>query len=119
VNTVELSAIKKINLPKRDIQVLIGGNSPIQSEYMTFGVATVAPKTKMDPHVHDKEEEIIYILSGSGYVEIDGEKENLKKDTVIKLLIGKQHCIFNESNEEMQFVFCFNPPLVIGSYDNE
>ena len=119
MNTVNLNGIEKINLPKRDVQVLIGGNSPIKSEYMTFGVATVAPKTKMDPHVHNKEEEIIYILSGSGYVEIDGENENIKKDTVIKLPVGSQHCIFNESDEEMRFVFCFNPPVKIGSYDND
>ena len=119
MNTINLRDIDKINLPKRDIQVLVGGKSPLQSEYMTFGIAAVGPNTLMDSHVHNKEEEIIFILSGYGYVEIDGEKEKIEKDTVITLPIGSRHCLSNESDEVMRFSFSFNPPVKIGSYDND
>lgn len=117
--TEQLKNLKFIFLPKRKIKVLIGGNSSLQSNHITFGVTTVSPKTKMDSHTHNKEEEIIYILSGYGYVEIDNKKENIKEGTVIKLPVGCLHCISNQSDEEMNFTFCFNPPVEIGSYDKK
>jgi quercetin dioxygenase-like cupin family protein len=119
MNTVNIKDIKKIVLPKRDVKVLIGNNSPINSLNMTFGVATILPKTSMDPHIHNKEEEIIYILSGYGYVDIDGEKEKIEEGTVIKLPIGSKHYLCNNSNVEMNFTFCFNSPIIIGTYDKK
>jgi quercetin dioxygenase-like cupin family protein len=119
MNTVNIKDIRKLSLPKRDIKVLIGSGSPLDSLNMTFGVATVQPKTSMDPHMHKKEEEIIYILSGNGYVNIDGKEEKIEEGTVIKLDIGTSHFISNLSDVEMNFTFCFNPPVKIGSYDNK
>ncbi len=119
MHTVNIEKIKKIPLPKREVRVMVGSGSPISSNCMTFGVCTVAQDTKMDPHTHLNEEEIIYILSGNGYVEIDGTKEKLKTGTVIKIPRGKAHTICNESHENMNFTFCFNPPVEIGSYDKD
>ena len=103
MNIVNIKDVKVISLPKRNIKVLIGSGSVLKSEYMTFGVTTVPPKTKMDSHIDLKEEEIIYILSGYGYVEIDGNKEDLKKGVVIKLPIGSSHYIYNESSKSASF----------------
>ena len=119
MNTVNIKEIKKISLPKRGVKILIGSGSPLNSSNMTFGVATIPPKTLMDPHLHTKEEEIIYILTGFGYVSIDGKKENIKEGTVIKLDIGTSHFISNNSDVEMNFTFCFHPPVKVGSYDNK
>ena len=117
--TLNLSDAKSKALPKRTVRVLVGGESPLQSNRMTFGVATVKPKTTMDPHTHSAEEEIIYVLSGDGYVDMGGVKEEIKKDTVIQVPIGISHCMSNQSDEEMNFIFCFNPPVVLGSYDKK
>ena len=119
MNTVNIKDVTALALPKREIKVLVGGNSMVQSEFMTFGVAKVQPNTKMDPHTHKSEEEIIFILSGEGYVEIDNEQEMLKEGTVIKLPIGSKHSINNTSNKVMNFVFCFNSKVNIGSYDKK
>ena len=119
MNTINISDIKALKLPKRDIKVLVGGSSAVQSEYMTFGVTTIQPDMKMDPHTHMNEEEIIFILSGEGYVEIDDKQEELREGTVIKLPIGSEHLLNNTSNKEMTFVFCFNAKMNIGSYDKK
>jgi mannose-6-phosphate isomerase-like protein (cupin superfamily) len=76
--------------------VLIGNGSPVTSESMTF-----------------------YILSGNGYVEMNGIKENIKDGTAVKIPTGSSHSICNESPENMNFIFCFNPPVKIGSYDKK
>ncbi len=119
MNTVNIKDIKKMPLPKRDIKVLVGAGSPIDSSNMTFGVTTIPPNTVMDPHIHNKEEEIIYILNGYGYVDIDGEKEKIEEGTVIKLPIGRSHYLSNTSGSDMIFTFCFHPTIKIGSYDNK
>jgi len=119
MNTVNIAAIKKVQLPKRDIQVLVGTGSPLSSTRMTFGVTTVPAHTTMDPHTHKVEEEIIYIVTGQGYVEIDGTREKLKPGTVIELPVGSSHFIHNDSDEAMTFTFCFNPPVQIGAYDRK
>ena len=119
MNTVNIKEIKKISLPKRDIKVLVGTGSPINSLNMTFGVATIPPKTSMDPHAHNKEEEIIYILNGDGFVYIDGTKESIEQGSVIKLPIGSSHYLSNNSSDDMNFIFCFHPPVIIGSYDKK
>ena len=119
MNTVNIKDIKKISLPKRDIKVLVGTGSPINSLNMTFGVATIPPKTSMDPHAHNKEEEIIYILNGDGFVYIDGNKESIEQGSVIKLPIGSSHYLSNNSSDDMNFIFCFHPPVIIGSYDKK
>ena len=119
MNIVKIKDIKKISLPKRDIKVLVGTGSPINSLNMTFGVATIPPKTSLDPHIHNKEEEIIYLLSGDGFVYIDGNKESIEEGTVIKLPIGSSHYLSNNSSDDMNFIFCFHPPVIIGSYDKK
>ncbi len=119
MNVINIKDVEKKCLHKREIRVLIGPNVSLESDHMTFGVATVAPKTKMDSHMHLKEEEIIYILSGHGYVEVDGMKEDVEEGTAIKLPVKSSHYIHNESDTEMNFTFCFNFPLVIGSYDKK
>ena len=119
MNTINFSDVEKKSLPKREVRVLIGSSSPISSDSMTFGVCTVSPSTKMDPHTHSNEEEIIYIISGSGYVEIDETKENIKSGTAIRIPKGSTHSIYNQSHENMNFTFCFNPPVKIGSYEKD
>ena len=119
MNTVNIKDVKKVSLPKRDVKVLVGKGSPIDSINMTFGVATVPPKTSMDPHAHNKEEEIIYILNGYGFVYIDGIKESIEEGTVIILPVGSSHYISNNSSDDMNFTFCFHPPVIIGSYDKK
>jgi quercetin dioxygenase-like cupin family protein len=117
--TLDLANAESKNLPKRTVRVLVGGASPLQSDRITFGVATVKPRTTMDPHTHETEEEIIYVLSGSGFVDMEGAKEEVKEGTVIQVPIGKSHSMSNQSDEEMNFIFCFNPPVVLGSYDKK
>lgn len=117
--TINLDDIATSQLPKRGVKILVGGDSRLQSSRMTFGVATVAPHCAMDPHDHTKEEEIIYIMTGHGYVEIDGVREALRPGTVIQLPPGCSHAVCNESAAAMTFTFCFHPPVVVGSYDKK
>ena len=116
MNTVQEKKVEWLELPGRRCRVMVGG-SCLKANNLTFGVAEVPPKSKMSPHQHEREEEIIYILRGWGEVFIDGVAEKLEEGTVICLRVGSEHYIENKSEEAMKFVFVFSPPVKIGSYD--
>ena len=115
--TLHFEEGRRLELPGRTVTVLVG-NEKMQSDLMTFGVTEVPPKSRMDPHNH-VQEEIIYIMQGYGEVVINGQAEELKPGTVIKLVDDCEHYIENKSDETMRFTFCFHPTVQVGSYDSK
>ena len=113
--TINEQEVEWLDLPGRRCRVMVGGVS-LEADYITFGVTEVPPRTKMSPHKHDKEEEIIFILNGFGEVTIDGEAEKLEPGTAIYLPVGSEHFIDNKSDDTMKFTFAFSPAVRIGSY---
>jgi quercetin dioxygenase-like cupin family protein len=112
--TVNLDEVDKISLPGRSVQVL---SNDLAAEQMTIGLCEVSPHSSMSPHSHSQEE-LIYILQGHGYVEVAGKKELIRPGTLIHFPSSVEHLTANESDEVMQFLFCFSPQVVVGSYDN-
>lgn len=106
--TLHKSEAKMLDLPGRTVYILVG-NEKLSSDRMTFGVTEVPPQTSMSPHTHQCEEEIIFIMEGYGEVDVGGSIEKLEPDTVIKLPVGIEHTIRNDSSNTMKFTFCFNP----------
>lgn len=116
--TLNEKDVAKINLPGRTCQVMVGSNN-LSAKNITFGIAEVPPYGKMSPHIHKKEEEVIYIVKGYGYVVVNKEKEAIKPGSVIYLPIGSEHFLHNESGDTMKFIFAFSPPVKVGSYDEK
>lgn len=114
--TLHKSQAKVIKLPGRTIYSMVGFDG-IENDKMTFGVAELPAKSKMDSHKHVNEVEIIYIIEGFGklYLE-DGNFEPLEPGTVIVAPKNINHSIENESSNVMQWCFCFNPPVRIGEH---
>jgi quercetin dioxygenase-like cupin family protein len=110
--TAQLKDIVKKELPGRNVYVL---TEKLPVEKLTVGVCEVPPKSTMIPHKHSQEE-IIYIFRGHGHVIVDGTMEVVFPGTLVHFPSNKEHCTSNESNETMQFVFCFSPTVVVGSY---
>ena len=100
-------------LPGRTSYRMVGFDG-IKSDRMTFGVVHLPPLTKMDPHKHVDEEEIIYIIEGFGKVHFeDGSFEPIESGTVIVAPRGVNHAMENLSKNTMKWCFCFNPPVKI------
>ncbi len=117
--TLHTSIAKKVVLPGRTVYPMVGYDG-IKSNQMAFGIAELPSQSKMDPHKHINEEEIIYIYEGFGKVYI-GENivEPLEPGTVIVAPRGVNHTIQNESKNLMKWVWVFNPPVKIGSHTNK
>jgi quercetin dioxygenase-like cupin family protein len=114
--TVREDEIERLHLPGRDVRLLIGADR-LGAKNVTMGICEVPPQRAMDPHSHDNEEEVIYVLLGHGRVVVDGGSEAIGPGSAIYLPVGSEHHIINESDDVLKFVFCFSPKVIVGSYD--
>ena len=117
MSTIHENEVQWLELSGRRCRVIVGGPQ-IKADHITFGVTEVPPRTRMLPHTHHREEEVIYILKGWGEVVVNGTVEPIREGTAIYLPVGSEHCVENKSEEVMRFTFAFSPPARIGSYDS-
>jgi len=115
--TVKRDQAELMQLPKRDVRCFIGPdkmNTPVKSKHMTMGMTEVPAHVDMLPHLHDEEEEIIFIIEGTGEVTVGGVTETLEPFTAVKFPVTVEHQVRNTGDTVMKFVFMFNPPSTFG-----
>jgi quercetin dioxygenase-like cupin family protein len=104
------------HLPGRDWYYLLGPlNSGAQN--LTFGLAEFPSGTLAAPHVHQGEEEIIYILSGRGAAIAGEEETRLAPGVAVFIAPGLTHQIRVDGPEPLRLVTLFSPPVMPGAYD--
>ncbi len=75
-----------------------------------LGTQTVAPGSHIREHSHDRNEELIYCLSGRGRAVIEGAEYPMQPGTTIFLGRNRMHLFINESaEEEMTFLWLLLP----------
>jgi mannose-6-phosphate isomerase-like protein (cupin superfamily) len=67
-------------------------------------LAKLQPSLSYEPHDHQDHEEIYYIISGSGYITIDGETTRFHDGDVIYIPEKAVHSIANDGNEMVEFL---------------
>ena len=54
-------------------------------------------------HVHETNSEVIYVISGNGYVIYDGQREELHKGSVHYCPKGHKHTMVNDHEEDLVY----------------
>ena len=67
-------------------------------------------------HSHPNGEEVIYIISGSGRVLVDGDVHDGQAGTAVLFPRGQVHMLHNTGSEEMKVVCFFAPPTGLENY---
>lgn len=117
--TIHENDVEMKQLPGRRHKMIIGPENFGKAKNMCFGVADFPPESHAPAHVHSGEEEILYVLSGSGEIYFDGKPEPVKPGTCIYVPDGVKHSINNTSKQILKVVYVFSPPVVQGSYDRK
>lgn len=74
-------------------------------------VVTIPPKTKQQPHYHNKQTEIFYILEGECLIIINNQEFLAKPGDAFVCDPGDIHNLWNKSDEEFKLaVFKINSP---------
>ena len=88
-----------------------------ECENMIFGLVTFEPGADPGPHVHAKEEEIIYVISGQGETNVEGTVYKLEPGVTVYNKPGEEHGVKNTGDAPLVMVCVFSPPVKPGSYD--
>ncbi len=105
-----------LHLPGRDWFYLLGPQNS-GAKNLNFGLATFPPDSKAPPHMHETQEEIIFILSGRGKFATAERTVPLEPGTAVFIPPGLEHQIVVTGDETIKLVTVFSPPVVPGAYD--
>lgn len=77
----------------------------ITSKSATVGISLFMPGKKLPKHVHNNEEETIYIINGRGKYIVGGEPIDVEPDTIIYVPPGVEHEFSNTGDEMVKQVW--------------
>lgn len=113
---VDEDSVAALDLPGRRLRWLMTKDN-VAASHCSMCVIQVAPGETVRPaHSHPNGEEIIYIVTGSGKVMIEGAVQPVKKGTAILFPQGKVHMLRNTGTEEMKVVCFFAPATDLDNY---
>src|ERR671933_2672765 len=70
-----------------------------------LGTQTVAPGCFIREHTHDRNEEIIFVLSGKGFVRLDGDEHPIEPGSAVFLGYNRKHQFINPGPEPLTFLW--------------
>ena len=106
------------NLPGRDWFYLIGPQNS-GARNLVFGLADFPGGTLAAPHTHDAEEEILYVISGTGAIIAKEQEIRFEPGVAVLIPPGIPHQIRADGEETLRVVTVFSPPVIPGAYDRD
>ncbi|MGE5532365.1 MAG: cupin domain-containing protein [Bacteroidota bacterium] len=80
------------------------------SRNLSLAEATIAPGETTHRHRHAQSEEIYYILSGEGIVEVAAHKTVARAGDAVLIPPGAEHCATNTGPEPLRILCACSPP---------
>jgi quercetin dioxygenase-like cupin family protein len=102
-------------LPGREWRLVLGPQNS-GSERMTMAIASLPPGSSPGTHVHELEDEVVYVLSGAGRLLAPSGPFDLVPGVAFHMPAGIEHGA-ETSGEALELLCVFTPPVVPGSYD--
>lgn len=108
--------VDALDLPGRELRWLVAPGA-LKADHCSACVVCIAPGDRVRPaHSHPNGEEVIYIVSGSGRVLVDGDVTSVRPGSTVVFPRGNVHMVHNTSTEEMKIVCFFAPPTGLENY---
>jgi quercetin dioxygenase-like cupin family protein len=108
--------VEELDVPGRRLRWLVADDR-LKAENCSACVIRVAPGNKVWPaHSHPAGEEVIYIMTGSGRVLVDGDVSPVRAGSMVLFPQGKPHMLHNTGDDEMKVVCFFAPATSLANY---
>lgn len=104
------------HLPGRD-WILFVGPQNTAAKNVSVALAVFPQGSAPGPHVHEHEEEVIWIVSGYGRIVAGEQVIELVPGTGVYIPPGTFHGIETDPVYPLEFISIFAPPAVPGSYE--
>jgi mannose-6-phosphate isomerase-like protein (cupin superfamily) len=94
---------------RRRTQNLVGGMSPIQATNFAMGMVTLEPDGGQVPWHNQEQEEIYFIVEGTGEMCLGEEKIEISTGQAAYIPSGVFHQLTNTGATPMRMVYCYGP----------
>ncbi len=106
----------RYDLPGRAWYLCVGPQNS-DAANLTVGVAEFPEGSAPAGHVHESQEEVIYVTSGHGQLVTPEGTVELMPGTSVYIPMGLHHATVSRGPGPLQLVCSFSPPVVPGSYE--
>ena len=94
---------------RRKTQNLVGGASPIQATHFSMGNVTLEPNGGQVPWHNQEQEEIYFIVEGSGEMCLGDERRPISAGEAVYIPPTAFHQLTNTSASPMRMIYCYGP----------
>ena len=116
VPTLHEDEVEELDLPGRHLKWIVTPEL-LGSRHLSVCVIRVASGETVRPaHSHPNGEEVIYIISGSGRVLVNGEVSPVRAGSVVLFPQGQVHMLQNTGSGEMKVICFFAPATGLDNY---
>ena len=91
------------------VEVLLAPHMVAMEQPFSVGTQTVAPGSFVRDHAHDRNQEVIFVLSGTGVAELEGRNEVMEAGKLLYLGQNRTHRFVNTGTDEMTFLWVMVP----------
>lgn len=110
MNIARLKEIAGRTYPaRRRTQNLVGGASPIQATSFSMGYVTLEPKGGQVPWHNQEQEEIYFVVEGTGQMCLGDECQELKGGEAVYIPAGVFHQLTNVGDKPLIMIYCYGP----------
>lgn len=99
-------------------RVIVGPDAPVEAQNFVMGHVTIYPGGSVPLHSHEQEE-VYLIVSGSGMISIDDERECVTGGSYVYIPPNSTHILENTSDDNMIMVFCYSPKSIVEHWEQE
>jgi len=79
--------------------------------YTQLVLMTLRPGDEIGAETHDGHDQFIRVEAGTGYVELDGERHELRDGSAVVIPSGARHNVVNDSKREaLRLYTLYSPP---------
>src|SRR5882757_2103029 len=116
VPVIHESEAESLDLPGRNLRWLVNADL-LGAKHLSMCIIRVEPGETVRPaHSHPNGAEVIYIISGSGRVLVNGEVSPVRRGSVVLFPQGHVHMLHNTGAEEMKVICFFSPATNLENY---
>lgn len=106
----DLNKLKGRRFPAgRITKNIVGGVSPIEAENFCMGIVELDPEGGQVPWHNHPEEEIYFILEGTGEMCIGDERQEVTSGQAVFIPSDKFHQLSNTGSHPLKMIYCYGP----------
>lgn len=104
---------------RRRTQNLVGGAAPIQATNFSMGYVTLEPKGGQVPWHSQEQEEVYFILEGTGEACLGDERQILQAGQAMYIPSGIFHQLTNVGESPLRMIYCYGPAGDVAHWKQE